>query len=135
MQAARMLMRVVPFLAVLNACEQPDETVTAYAKHDGPYQLATMNGEIFSATATIDLRVTGTVSGHGPCNAYRTSQTAPYPWIELGPITATRRGCPDLDAEAAFLEILGKMTIVEASNEILILSNDARDRMVFHALP
>ena len=130
-----MLMRVLPFLAALNACEQPDETVTAYSDHDGFYLLSTLDGEPYSAKATIDLRVTGTVSGHGPCNAYRTSQTAPYPWLTLGPITATRRACPDLDAEAKFLEALGTMTIVEAANDLLILSNDAGNRMVFYASP
>jgi len=128
-------MRVLPFLAVLNACEQPDESVTAYSKHDGTFQLLSLNGDLFEARATIDVRVSGTVSGHGPCNAYRTSQTAPYPWLTLGPISATRRACPDLDAEALFLETLATMTIVEAANENLILSNEAGDRMVFYASP
>ena len=130
-----MLMRTLPFLAVLNACEQPDETVTAYAEHDGPYQLSTLNGAPYPAKATIDLRVTNTVSGYGPCNAYRTSQTAPYPWLTLGPITATRRACDDLDAEALYLEALASMTIVEAAGEILILSNEAGGRLVFYASP
>jgi len=128
-------MRMLPFLAVLNACEKPDETVTAYAEHDGTFQLSTLNGVPFTADATIDLRVSGTVSGHGPCNAYRASQTAPYPWITLGPITATRRACPDLDAETLFFDSLATMTIVESAREILILSNEDGARLVFYASP
>jgi len=130
-----MILRILPLLAVLNACEQPDETVTAYATHDGVYQLSTLDGVPFPAQATIDLRVTGTVSGQAPCNTYRTAQTAPYPWFTLGPIVATRRACPDLDAETRYLTALATMTIVEAANDLLILSNEAGESMVFQASP
>lgn len=129
------MLRVVPFVAALTACEQADETVTAYAPHDGVYALVSLNGADFAAKATIDLRTAGNISGQAPCNSYNASQSAPYPWITLGPIAATRRACPDLADESRYLEALAAMTQVEASGDTLILSNDDGTELVFQASP
>lgn len=116
--------------AMLASCEK-DETLTAYGAGDFVWQLAEVNGVPYQPTATIDFTTLGTISGQGPCNSYSASQTAPYPWFAPGPIRATRRACPDLEAETAFFGALAKMTLAEVLGPVLILSNDAGDQLVF----
>ncbi|MGR3291722.1 MAG: META domain-containing protein, partial [Paracoccaceae bacterium] len=75
----------------------------------------------------------GRIAGKGPCNSYSASQNAPYPWLELGLIAATRAACPDLAAEREFFQALGGMTQIEVLGDLLILRNDAGDEMIFRA--
>lgn len=121
-------------LSFLAAC-QPDETVTKYLQGSETFVLQSINGAPFKAAASIHLGEAGKVSGQAPCNSYFAEQSAPYPWFELGPIAATKRACPDLDAEQAFFDALAMASLVEVSGPILILSNDQDLEMVFQAEP
>ena len=124
-------MRYVLIAFALLSCA--DETVSGYADSDAVYSLTEFDGAAFSSTATITFPEAGRVAGEAPCNLWSATQSAPYPWIELGPIAATRRACPDLEAETMFFEALGAMTIAEVSGDVLILSNDGGRSMVFQA--
>ena len=95
------------------------------------YALSELNGAAFPARATIGFPEEGKVVGDGPCNGYSAAQSAPYPWIALGPVAATKRACPDLEAEVAFFEALSRMTLIEVSGSALILSNDDGESLVF----
>ena len=55
----------------------------------------------------------------------------PYPWIKIENIAATKRACPDLAAESAYFTSLQAMTLSEVLGDVLILSNDEGDEMVF----
>ena len=123
-------MRLWPAFLALAACG--DETVTAYST-ESVFALVSVNGAPFQTSASIDIGVAGEITGSAPCNSYRAKQTAPYPWFEIGPIAATKRACPDLEAEAIYFETLGRMTIVEVSGSTLILTNDANEEMLFQA--
>ncbi len=124
--------RGAAFLALLGCA---DETVSGFAGDQTLFQLSSLDGAEFAATATIDIGTQGQVTGNAPCNSYNATQSAPYPWFELGPIAATRRACPELEAEAAFLTALGAMTLVEVAGNTLILSNTDGGEMVFQAVP
>lgn len=124
-------MKLWPLFVLLAACG--DETVSAFSEND-EYQLISINDVPFNAKATLDISVSGNVSGSGPCNRYNASQTAPYPWFDLGPIASTKRACDELSKEAQFFISLETMTIVEVAGKTLILSNDDKDEMVFQAL-
>ena len=76
-------------LVALAACA--DETISGYADPEAIYALERLNGAPFPATATIAFPAPGRVEGEAPCNGWSAEQTAPYPWIALGPITATER--------------------------------------------
>lgn len=121
-------------LSFLAAC-QPDETVTKYLQGSETFVMQSIDGTSFEAAARIDLGEAGRVSGQAPCNSYFAEQSAPYPWFELGPIAATKRACPDLDAEQTFFDALATASLVEVSDPILILTNDQDLEMVFQAEP
>ncbi len=128
-----MLRLSLAFLLVLplSACFQ-DETVTGYGG-DRLWTLAEIDGTPFAQRATLRFEEGGKVSGQAPCNRFFTEQSAPYPWLEFGPIAATKMACPNLAEEAAYLDALREMTLVEISGDVMILSNDAGRKMVFSA--
>ena len=128
-------MRLVSATLLLALVACSDETISGYADPEAVYTLTEIDGETYTANATITFPEEGTVRGEAPCNSWFASQSAPYPWIELGPIGATRRACPDLDAELAYFNALGSMTLAEVQGPVLILSNDAGREMVFRAAP
>jgi heat shock protein HslJ len=116
---------------VLLACA--DETISGYADRDAVYVLQELNGAIFDASASISFPATGRAEGQAPCNGWSAEQTAPYPWIELGPITATEMGCSELALEQAFFGALGRVRFAEVSGPLLILSDETGAEMVFRA--
>jgi len=122
-------MKRLAFLFALAACG-PDETVSAYGQGDD-YVLQEMNGAVVSVPITLNISDTGQISGQAPCNRYSADQSAPYPWFALGPIISTRAACPDLALEHAYLGLLARMSIVEVSGPVMILSNDADETLVF----
>jgi heat shock protein HslJ len=128
-------MRRLTALALLTLVACTDETISGYADPYAVYRLTEIDGAPFAGNATITFPEEGTVRGEAPCNSWFASQSAPYPWIEFGPIGATRRACPDLDAERAYFDALGTMTLAEVQGTVLILSNDAGREMVFRATP
>ena len=107
-----------------------DESATGYA--GGLWQLRQLSGQPLSHPITLDLRERGQVSGMGPCNRYRASLDVPYPWFGLGPIQHTRAACPELLQEEAHLALLERMSFAEVSGPVLILSNEAGERLDFH---
>ncbi len=110
-----------------------DETISGYADPEAVYRLVESDGEAFPATATIAFPEPGRAQGTGPCNAWSAAQKAPYPWIELGPIAATRRACPDLKAENLFFERLAKVSLAEVTGTVLILTDEDGRELVFEA--
>lgn len=120
---------LLPFFFVL-ACS--DETISGFADPSATYRLDELNGEAFDANATIRFPRQGVAEGDGPCNRWSAEQTVPYPWIELGPIAATRRACPELEAETSFFMALEKASLAEVVGPVLILSGDDVE-MVFRA--
>ncbi|MDW4500522.1 META domain-containing protein [Sulfitobacter sp. D35] len=115
------------------ACYGGDETAHSYGGADRIWTLAEIDGAAFSARATLVFPGDGQVAGESPCNSYSGTNTAPYPWFELGPVRSTRRACPELEAESRFFAALEAMRLVEIQSDTMILSNDAGRQMVFRA--
>ncbi len=115
----------------LAACFK-DETVTGYGG-DRLWTLTEIDDTPFPFRATLQFGEDGKVSGQAPCNRFFTTQSAPYPWLDLGPLAGTKMACRDYKAEVAYLEALSEMTLVEISGDIMILSNDAGRKMLFTA--
>jgi heat shock protein HslJ len=124
-----MIRYILPLLALSGWAT--DEPIAAYAPTGVVGQLEQISGEGFPAKATILVGMPGSVAGNAPCNSYSAAQTAPYPWIEIGQIAATKRACPGLAAEVAFFDMLGRVSIAEVSETTLILSTDDGAEMVF----
>ncbi len=123
-----------PLLAGLFQCAG-DETLSGYGASDATWKLVEINGETFAADATLQFPEEGKLTGQGPCNSFFGTQGEPYPWFKAENIGATRRACPELAAETLMLQSLEKMTLVEVTANVLLLTNDAGEQMVFEALP
>lgn len=117
-------------LLLANACAG-DESLSAYGAAGEMWQLRSIDGAAFSASAHLTFPEPGRIAGRGPCNSLQGSQTAPYPWFETGSLAVTRAACPEREAEAAFLQALQEMTLAEVSGDVLILSNEAGREMLF----
>ncbi len=108
-----------------------DETVSGYADPGASYQLVEMDGAAFNARATISFPEQGSIAGKGPCNSYGASQSAPYPWVDIGAIRATRAACSDLTLEIEFFAALSGMSQIETFGDTVILRDDAGREMIF----
>lgn len=126
-------MRTTVLILLLGLLGCADETISGYADGTAVYRLAEIDGAAFTARATIAFPEEGRAQGEAPCNGWSATQSAPYPWFELGQVLATRRACPELEAESRFFEALGVMTLAEVQGPVLILTNDAGREMVFEA--
>ncbi len=124
-----LLLSVVPVAGCLR-----DETVSAYVDRNALWRLHSVDGAPFAATATLRFAKKGQVTGAGPCNTFTAGQTAPYPWISIGPIAATRRACAELENEQRYFQALAGMTRAEASGDTLILGDDSGRMMEFRSI-
>lgn len=119
-------------LLLAGACTG-DETLSAYGASGKLWRLSSIDGNPFTAHASLSFPEPGLIAGKGPCNQFRGKQTAPYPWFAATSLAATRAACPELQAEAAFLHALQEMTLAEVSGNVLILSNGQGREMLFRA--
>ncbi|MEM1375560.1 MAG: META domain-containing protein [Pseudomonadota bacterium] len=124
-------MRALALLVGLAACAG-DETISAFSPEGTVWALSELDGAPFTARATLSFPAEGEVVGVGPCNRFSAAQSVPYPWIEIGPIAATKRACADLAAEGAFFAALSAVSLAEVSGPVLILTG-AGHEMIFRA--
>lgn len=121
--------------ALLPAACDRDETLTGYGAADRLWTLQSLDGAPFPARATLTFPEPGRLAGQAPCNSFSGPQAAPYPWFDTGPLVTTRRACPDLAQETAFLSALEAMTLAEVQGDVLILSTEEGRELVFAAEP
>jgi heat shock protein HslJ len=105
------------------------------AEITGRWMLQRLDDQPFSARAEIDLSVPGQVSGHAPCNGFSGSRRGDWPDVEFGPLRSTRRACPELAAEHAFLMALQAMTRAEMREGQLVLTAQDGREMLFIPTP
>ncbi|HHL20009.1 MAG TPA: META domain-containing protein [Aliiroseovarius sp.] len=127
-------MRAISALALapllLAACQQ-DESIAAFLPEGSTWQLAELAGTPFAGRAEISFGPHGTVRGRAPCNSFRASQTAPYPWVEITDLVTARTTCGQIGQERAFLSALGQAAFAEVAGEVLILTSEEGREMVF----
>ena len=124
-----MLLALMPLLA---GCAG-DETLRAYGAADRDWQLQSLDGAPFAARVVLRFPEKGVLMGEAPCNRFSGQQEAPYPWFEARGVVTTKRACPDLVLESAFLSALQAMTLAEVSGDVLVLSTPEGREMVFAA--
>ena len=122
----------LPLLASLLHCGA-DETLSGYGAAETTWILTEIDRQPFEASATITFPEEGKIAGQAPCNSYFAAQLEPYPWFNATEIGATRRACPELEQETAFLSALAEMTLAEVTETTLILSTPEGREMVFRA--
>ncbi|SPJ30096.1 META domain-containing protein [Falsiruegeria mediterranea] len=122
---------ILPFLALLQCSS--DETIAAYGAAGLTWELQSIDAGRFSVPITLTFPETGRIAGQAPCNAYRATLDAPYPWFELKAFGADTSECPHLVEEGTYFAALLLMTQSEVSGNTLILRSDAGNEMVFTA--
>ncbi|MGC1503264.1 MAG: META domain-containing protein [Sulfitobacter sp.] len=110
---------------------QADETLRRYGGADREWHLVTLNGTDFDAGVTLSFPTRNRITSQAPCNRYHTRNSAPYPWIEVGPIAAARRACPALQTEQAYFKALQAVNVAVIEGTTLTLSNEVRPLLVF----
>lgn len=121
-------------VVLISACSV-EETVFSYGAGERTWRLTSFNGAPFPADVTLLFPRPGQIAGRAPCNFYSGAQLLPYPWFEVGPLRVTRRACPDLAAEAQYLDALSRMELSRVEGDTLILSIWEGDEMVFTLQP
>lgn len=125
------MIRFVPVAAVavlfLGACV--DETPVAvneamlapdFSKMD--WVLNSVDGKAPGFNATLNLGEPGRISGRAPCNTFSGPVMMDGTAFKAGPLLSTEMACPDLEAEATFLSMLGGVDHAERMPGMLILS-------------
>ncbi|MGK7753928.1 MULTISPECIES: META domain-containing protein [unclassified Roseovarius] len=126
------LVLTLPLVVSLLDCSG-DETLSGHGATGRTWQLTEIDGTAFDARATITFPEEGKIVGEAPCNRYFAAQLQPYPWFEAAEIGTTRRACPEMAQETAFLDALGAMSLAEVTDTTLILSTQEGREMVFRA--
>ena len=98
---------------------------------DTTWRLVTLDGAAFAATATLTFPDGRRLTGQAPCNSYFGALTATYPAFAAPVIGASKRACPDLQAEQAYFTALSAVTKATRDGDRLILSDASGPRLVF----
>lgn len=101
------LLALLPLALGISVSTAPADPMT-----DRGWELLAIDGEVVKVPATLRIGADGSLTGKAPCNSWGASNRATLPALEVGGIRATRRACPDLDAEQRFFEALAAMTEV-----------------------
>lgn len=102
---------------------------------EGRWALQRIGDAPFAARAELDLSEHGRIGGRGPCNGFSGHLTGDWPVMEIGPLRATRRACPELAQEHAFFKTLQSMRQGDVRDGVLILTDAAGLDMEFTRLP
>ncbi len=118
----------------LAACA-PNETLTQYGGDSYRWKLVELDGSPVTYTADMQFGPRGAVTGNGPCNPFRATQTAPYPWFALEMPIVGDVACDLTGREQEFMHALWAMSLVEISGNVLVLRDEAGREMVFSGQP
>ncbi|WP_108484745.1 META domain-containing protein [Oceaniglobus ichthyenteri] len=110
-----------------------DETVSGFVDPTTEFALESISGSPFAARATITFPGAGKVLGEAPCNRWSAAQTATHPAVNIENILSTKRFCPDQALEDQYFDALRAMSRVEATGNVVILSDGSNREMVFRA--
>jgi len=124
-------------LAALIAC-----TMVAGCAHEPDladpgriWELVSVDDRPFPATATLTFGPEGELTGEAPCNRLTGTWSLNRHQLTLGPIATTRRACPALEAEVAFLAILDGVDHVDIDTSDSLILSGSGHRMLFREAP
>ena len=129
----KLLVGIFLLAVSLTAC-RADDFQRIYGGADRVWLLKQFNGATFPVHATLTFPKAGEIAGEGPCNRYFGAMKTPYPTFDAGPIGSTRRGCPEMEAEVAFLSALETATTSKVEDGTLVLTSPDGTKMVFKAI-
>lgn len=102
--------------------------------HDG-WRLQSLAGAAPPVPVTLSLDASGRAAGAAPCNRYFGAFTATAEAMSFGAIASTKRACPALGYEAAYLDALSQVTGYRQEADRLVLTGQGRDLAVFTRHP
>ena len=105
------------------------EPITTAEVEGAPWRVVRVGGAEVPSGVTVSLTFDeGRVSGSGGCNAYSGAYVLDGADIGIGPVAATRRGCPGAagEVEAAFFALLSQVsTLARDPDGTLVLDGPA----------
>lgn len=110
-----LLARAAYALILASGGAMADETVVATDFLQMDWRLESMDGTRPGLVVTLNLGQPDRVFGQAPCNRYSAPLATEGPAFHVGAIVATRRACPDMALEAAFLAALQTVETAERS--------------------
>lgn len=131
--SVRMKLVLITTACIALAACVGDETLSGYGASGTEWVLNDLDGAPLAGEFVLQFPEEGKMTGRTKCSFFEASQTAPYPWFEIGQIEITKRNCLPTRDENRFLEVLQKMTLAETGPGILILSTPDGMEMVFKA--
>ncbi|WP_299688742.1 META domain-containing protein [uncultured Tateyamaria sp.] len=117
--------------AALLLCACQGDAQDGFGDAATTWQLVTLDGAAFDATATLTFPEAGRIAGSAPCNQYFGPMNSTFPGFSAPALAATRRACPALEDEIRFLAALRAVTRAERADDALILSDETGARLVF----
>ena len=117
-------------LMLLAAC-QPSEDAAAAPSLAQDWKLVGFSEGAVPPRVTMDLREPGRAAGQGPCNRWFGEVQGSFPEFRLPMVASTQMACPDLAAEAAFHQALGRVTAAELAGGQLLLTGPKGLRLTF----
>jgi heat shock protein HslJ len=118
-------MRWLCLILCMAACAPRPTVDAAFLSHG--WRLSSINGQPFSASATLNIHRSGRVAGTTPCTAFASTLTRFPPGWEFGPISLHNAACPQGHAEAAFVRAITQVTRADVQGVRMILSGPATE--------
>ena len=116
--------------ALLSGC-QVDASATLDSVVGPVWEVQTIDGTAFPATATLRFSPDGKISGKASCNRYFGAVKFTGPDVTIGPLASTKMACEALDDESRYLMALENMTQVKTSLDQLILRDPSGRELTF----
>ncbi len=123
--------RVSLMLAIALAACSPGGNGSAPPEPSGPWQLQSIDGTAFEATARIEFGADEQIRGRAPCNSFSGQLDAAPPGFAISNLVRSGMHCDEMDAEERFLSALQEMDAMSTRDAELVLSSDAGREMVF----
>ncbi|MDS9465962.1 META domain-containing protein [Paracoccus sp. MBLB3053] len=106
-------------LLALTACGVSAGDVPMIA---GDYELIEVEGKEIFGKPTARIAPDGAISGQGPCNVYRSENSAELPALDYKTMVTTRRACIREGGETDFLAALGAVRQAERRGGELVMT-------------
>ena len=123
--------RVTLMLAIALAACSPGANGSGLPEQSGPWELRSIDGTAFEATARIEFGADDQIRGRAPCNTFSGQLDAAPPGFAISNLVRSGMHCDEMDAEERFLSALQEMDASSMRDAELVLSSGAGREMVF----
>lgn len=118
-------------LAIALAACSPGGNGSGSPEQSGPWELQSIDGTAFEATARIEFGADEQIRGRAPCNSFSGQLDVAPPGFSISDLVGSSMHCDAMESEERFLSALQEMDTMSMRNSELVLSSGAGGEMVF----